>query len=84
MLPAQWPDIAGVRAFTTLRGGGLSQAPFAGLNLREGQGDDPLAVRGNRALLRSLLPADPLPLNQVHGIAVWDADEPRMPGTAPM
>jgi YfiH family protein len=83
VLPAQWPAIAGVHAFTTLRGGGLSKPPFAGLNLREGQGDDPVAVRGNRALLRSLLPSDPVPLNQVHGVAVWDADAPHTSGEMP-
>ncbi len=83
VLPAQWPSLPGVHAFTTLRGGGVSQPPFAGLNLRDGQGDDPLAVRQNRALLRKLLPADPVPLNQVHGVAVWDADAPRASGEPP-
>lgn len=39
----------GVRTGFTTRAGGVSRAPWAGLNLGGGVGDDPAAVRENRA-----------------------------------
>jgi YfiH family protein len=44
------------------------------MNLGLGSGDDPARVLANRALLRRLLPAEPLWLSQVHGAVVVDAD----------
>lgn len=74
-----WPAPANVRAFSTLRTGGFSLPPYGdaegglGLNLGTHVGDDPEAVRKNRALLRTGLPSEPVWLNQVHGAAVVDA-----------
>jgi YfiH family protein len=43
-----------------------------GLNLGLHVGDDPMAVEQNRRLLRTLLPAEPAWLTQVHGTRVLD------------
>jgi len=74
MVP-DWPAPAVVRALTTIRAGGHSRAPFDGLNLGLGVGDDAAAVRANRALLRTRaeLPSAPLWLRQVHGSRVVHA-----------
>lgn len=68
-----WPAPAGVRALVTTRHGGVSSGPYASMNLGSHVGDSPLAVARNRALLRICLPAEPLWLDQVHGIEVADA-----------
>lgn len=70
-----WPAPANVRAAVTTRAGGASHAPYDGFNLGTHVGDDPVAVRENRSRLRTAfaLPAEPLWLKQVHGIAVVDA-----------
>ena len=59
----------------TTRVGGVSHAPYDSFNLAIHVGDDPAAVRENRARLRTalVLPAEPLWLKQVHGVAVVDA-----------
>jgi YfiH family protein len=71
-----WP---GVRAFCSERAGGVSLPPYAGLNLGIHVGDEPAAVAENRARLRDHLPADPVWLDQVHGIEVHDADASALP-----
>ena len=70
-----WPAPAQVKAAATLRTGGVSEGPFASLNLGSHVGDDPSAVIENRRLLKAALalPAEPAWLNQVHGIDVVDA-----------
>jgi len=70
-----WPTPANVHAAITTRAGGVSHAPYDRFNVATHVGDDPSAVRANRASLRSALalPAEPLWLKQVHGIAVVDA-----------
>ena len=77
ILIPDWPAPSAVRAFMTTRQGGVSAAPFHGLNLATHVGDDPAAVAQNRALLRLHLPAEPLWLNQVHGVAVAEAGRDR-------
>lgn len=83
-LEPDWP--AGVaprvRAVSTLRHGGHSSGCYASLNLARHVGDDPATVTANRALLReaAALPAEPLWLEQVHGVAVV---EHRGPSGAP-
>lgn len=57
----------------TTREGGVSQAPWASLNLGDHVGDDPAHVAENRARLRQQLPADPNWLKQVHSAAVVEA-----------
>lgn len=75
VIEAAWPAPPGVVAFTTLRAGGVSRGPYAGLNLATHVGDDAHAVRENRArLVRArALPAEPVWLDQVHGTRVVDA-----------
>jgi len=70
-----WPVPANVRAAVTTRTGGASRAPYDSFNLATHVGDDPAAVRENRVRLRTALtlPAEPLWLKQVHGVAVTDA-----------
>lgn len=75
-----WPAPSCVRAFSTVRSGGLSEMPYhghqksaGGLNLGMHVGDDAHIVRENRALLRRFLPSEPVWLNQVHGNRVVDA-----------
>jgi polyphenol oxidase len=60
----------GIGALMTTRHGGVSQGPFQSLNLRDGLGDDPQAVRRNKALLHGAIGAQPVFLNQVHGARV--------------
>lgn len=60
----------GIGALMTTRHGGVSEGRFQSLNLRDGLGDDPLAVRRNRALLQSTIGAHPVFLDQVHGARV--------------
>ncbi len=71
-----WPAPAAVQALVTTRSGGVSQAPYASLNLAAHVGDDPHAVAANRRRLRAGfgLPAEPLWLNQVHGCEVARCD----------
>ena len=57
----------GVGALMTTRDGGVSRAPFDSLNLRDGNGDDAAAVRGNQARFAAAINAVPVYLNQVHG-----------------
>lgn len=90
-LVPDWPVPARVRALITTRAGGTSVGPYASLNLADHVGDDPAAVRANRARLRALLPAEPVWLEQVHGTDVLcvetggarraDAAVSRTPGT---
>ena len=63
-LQPDWSVPAHVLAGTTCRQGGVSQPPYASLNLAQHVGDDPAAVAENRARLG--LPAEPGWLQQVH------------------
>ena len=69
-----WPAPANVRAMQTTRQGGISISPYDSLNLGRHVGDSSLAVEQNRMRLASLFPSEPVWLEQVHGIAVADAD----------
>lgn len=83
---ASWTDVAlvadlGVRVAFTERGGGVSESPFASLNLAAHVGDDPRAVDANRDLVfealgltrqRSRL----VTAEQVHGDAINTVGEP--------
>jgi polyphenol oxidase len=85
ILTPQWPAPPGVHAAFTLRGGGVSAAPFDSLNLGEHVGDAATAVSENRQRVRSALrlPAEPAWLKQVHGTRVIDLDELEVPAAAP-
>jgi YfiH family protein len=66
-----------VQAFVSTRAApGVSRPPFDVCNLGDHVGDATEDVRSNRRLLREVLhlPAEPLWLRQVHGVAVCDAD----------
>lgn len=79
-----WPAPASVRALSTTRQGGVSEADFAGLNLAAHVDDDPVAVARNRHWLREAagLPAEPMWLQQVHGATVWIGGESPTPPVA--
>jgi len=68
-----WPAPANVRAIQTTRAGGVSVAPYDTLNLGMHVEDNPLNVARNRQLLNAYVPAEPVWLNQVHGVTVIDA-----------
>ena len=79
-LTPAWGDRAlDVGALSTLRSGGISAGAYddseggGGFNLGAHVGDRLAYVQRNRALLRSLLPGDPVWLSQVHGTMVVDA-----------
>jgi len=85
-LEADWSAPPGVRAGISLRDGeGVSAPPFDRLNLGMNSGDDPQAVRENRARLVAALglPSDPVWLRQVHGTAVFAADGAAARGVGP-
>lgn len=77
-----WPGLpANVGAVSTTRRGGVSPAPYddgmgsGGLNLGTHVGDQPHNVAANRAILREMLPDDPVWLSQVHGTVVANVAE---------
>jgi len=58
----------GIRALTTTRHGGVSQGPFAALNLGDHVGDQPAAVAENRRRLQAVTGCGRIQwLRQVHG-----------------
>ena len=75
-MPA-WGAPANVGAVMTLRGGGVSEGPYASLNLGGRCGDDPGHVAANRRRLREhlSLPGEPRWLRQVHGARVVAAHD---------
>ncbi|MFQ5994255.1 MAG: peptidoglycan editing factor PgeF [Acidiferrobacterales bacterium] len=74
-----WPAPANVKALTTTRLGGYSEAPFDSFNLSMRAGDDAASVKRNRALLIKAgdLPSEPIWLRQTHGTDVIDASAAR-------
>jgi YfiH family protein len=75
-----WPglDDLGVDAVVTTRGGGVSEGPYASLNLGLHVGDDPDAVLENRARAAAAVGATPDELvvaRQVHGTGVETVTE---------
>lgn len=83
LIRPDWPAPSRVRALFTTREGGISQGPYAGLNLGTHVGDDPVAVAENRRRLvvSEGLPGEPLWLEQVHGTEVVVAAS--LPATPP-
>lgn len=86
----RWDAPTPVRAFVTTRGGGVSAGAFGreggapgGMNLGTRCGDDPDAVCANRARLASLLPSQPVWLEQVHGTAVHRVSTNALPAVEP-
>ena len=86
MLPVlrpDWPAPPGVMALMSTRAGGVSAAPFDGLNLGRSVGDDPAAVAENRRRWTEALGHPPVWLHLVHGANVLrlDAGGPEHPKT---
>ncbi|MFM2341450.1 MAG: peptidoglycan editing factor PgeF [Pseudomonadota bacterium] len=77
--PADWlrPVFSSPRvgAVMTTRAGGVSLPPWDRLNLRDEVGDDPQAVRENRARLHAAIGRPSVLLAQVHGAAVCLLDD---------
>jgi YfiH family protein len=84
LITPEWPAPRQVRAVQSTRRGGISQPPYDGLNLAEHTGDKAEDVAENRRLLCEYLhlPADPVWLNQVHGIEVVPASGGAAPADA--
>lgn len=74
LIVPEWPAPSRVRALQTTRRGGQSQAPYDTWNLGAHVGDDAITVAANRHLLSSLVPSEPVWLEQVHGTAVLMAE----------
>lgn len=72
LIRPEWPVPGTVHARVTTRKGGVSRGSFESLNLGDHVGDDPRAVRENRARLvvAAELPSQPLWLDQRHGSQV--------------
>ncbi|MCX2967604.1 MULTISPECIES: peptidoglycan editing factor PgeF [Streptomyces] len=78
MIP-QHETVSGAHFASTDRWGGVSAAPYGTLNLGGAVGDDPAAVRANRARAARALGLDPAGvvwMNQVHGADVAVVDRP--------
>ena len=75
-----WATPPNIHALTTTRithikgQKGVSLAPFDAFNLATHVGDDAQAVAHNRALLREVVPSEPLWLNQTHGVVVYQSN----------
>jgi polyphenol oxidase len=76
IIEPDWVAPSRVRAAFTLRAGGVSIAPYDSLNVGAHVGDAPAAVAENRQRVHALLglPAEPVWLQQVHGVEVADLD----------
>ncbi|MEH6503006.1 MAG: peptidoglycan editing factor PgeF [Cycloclasticus sp.] len=72
-----WPAPKQVKALTTCRNGGVSVDAYSSFNLGRHVDDDASAVTSNRtALVAALeLPADPVWLDQAHGVNVVELDQ---------
>lgn len=70
-----WPCSPNVHAYTSLRLGGVSTAPYDEFNLGEHVGDNPENVSTNRSLLKTLLnlPDEPVWINQTHSTITIEA-----------
>ena len=72
-----WTVPKHVHAAFTLRTGGISAGSYASLNPASHVQDDAQAVAANRDIIKSMLnlPAEPVWLQQVHGVTVVKADQ---------
>jgi polyphenol oxidase len=68
-----WRVPPNVRAYCSTRLGGVSEGVMGTFNLGTHVGDVPANVAGNRALLRTCLPNEPVWMDQVHDADVIDA-----------
>ncbi|MGR5502414.1 peptidoglycan editing factor PgeF [Vibrio sp. DNB22_10_4] len=77
-LKPNWHTAPNVSAVTSTREGGVSKAPFSGLNLGMHVSDNPADVEANRAQLATLanMPTAPVWLNQTHSTVVANIATP--------
>ena len=77
VITPSWASACSVRAFTTTRAGGVSEGPYASLNLSAHLDDDPIAVDRNRQIVLETnhVPATPHWLRQMHGTQTVDATQ---------
>lgn len=75
LIVPNWPAPPSVHALQTTRRGGVSHAPYDSLNLGSHVSDVPLHVARNRMLLNTLMPSEPIWLQQVHGTVVAHAEQ---------
>ena len=73
LITPNWPAPQHIKAFSTIRHGGVSSTAYESLNLGAHVGDDVEAVTANRALLP--VPTSPCWLNQVHGTNIVEFSE---------
>ncbi len=68
IITPNWNVASHIKAFTTTRKGGVSQAPWDSFNLATHVNDNPQNVKKNRALLKQNcgLPSEPVWLEQLH------------------
>jgi YfiH family protein len=78
ILKPNWHTAPNVSAVTSTREGGVSKAPFSGLNLGMHVGDNPADIEANRAQLAALanMPSAPVWLNQTHSTVVANIATP--------
>ncbi len=76
VITPNWPAPLHIKACTTLRHGGYSEAPYVSFNLAQHVGDESRHVQANRALLTTLLalPTEPTWLEQTHSTIVVSAE----------
>lgn len=76
-LKPDWPLPAHIHAAVTLRSGGVSNGSYASLNPASHVHDNPEHVEQNRRIIHQQLnlPAEPIWLQQVHGVTVVKADQ---------
>jgi YfiH family protein len=77
LIKPDWQLPEGLHAAVTLRSGGVSQGLYASLNPASHVNDAADAVLTNRAMIKQMLalPAEPVWLQQVHGVDVVKADQ---------
>lgn len=70
-----WPAPPWIKAYTTLRNGGVSTAPYNDFNLAIDIGDNTKDVEKNRVILQQTLklPAEPIWIQQIHSNIVAQA-----------
>ncbi len=80
-LKPDWPLPPHVHAAVTLRTGGISTGSYSSLNPADHVNDDPVHVLANRQIIKDMLklPAEPVWLQQVHGIETVKADRTGTP-----
>lgn len=75
LIKPNWPAPPHVKAYTTLRSGGVSAAPFDTFNLAQHVNDNAANVNKNRAILKNelALANDPIWIQQTHSTIVLPA-----------